>query len=258
MSEKFSLKWNDYQSNWKKSLSELRNDSEFTDVTLISEDKVKFSAHKLLLLSCSNMFKLILKGNNHANPLLYLGGVSSVNLSFILDYIYWGEVNLLQEQLESFLESAQKLEVEGLNGIENQYEEKDQNMSDQQFEDLKHYQAQENQIVNLNKSKTSTTRRQFTKPSSNTNITSTDIIKYDVTSMTAEEIVRKNEELYEEKDGGFSCLVCDYSTSFRNNTIKRHIETHFHGLSYTCKYCNKEFRSKNILYKHAMLCNFKK
>ena len=41
MSEKFSLKWNDYQSNWKRSMSELRNESEFSDVTLISEEKVK-------------------------------------------------------------------------------------------------------------------------------------------------------------------------------------------------------------------------
>ena len=37
MSEKFALKWNDYHSNWTKSLSELRKDSDFSDVTLISE-----------------------------------------------------------------------------------------------------------------------------------------------------------------------------------------------------------------------------
>ena len=115
MSEKFSLKWNDYQSNWKQSLSELRTDSDLADVTLISEDKVKFSAHKVILSSCSDIFKFILKGNlNNSNPLLYLSGVSSVNLKFILDYIYHGEVNLFQEQLDSFLETAQKLEVEGL------------------------------------------------------------------------------------------------------------------------------------------------
>ena len=76
--------------------------------------------------------------------------------------------------------------------------------------------------------------------------------------MTTEEIEKKAGELYEKQDVGFSCLVCDYSTPFTNNTIKRHIETHFHGLSYTCKYCNKEFRSKNILYKHVALCNFRK
>ena len=64
MSEKFALKWNDYQSNWNSSLSELRKDTDFADVTLISDDKVKFAAHKVILSSCSNMLKFILKENS--------------------------------------------------------------------------------------------------------------------------------------------------------------------------------------------------
>ena len=116
MSEKFSLKWNEYQSNWSRSLSKLRKETDFADVTLVTDDKVKFSAHKILLSSCSNTFKFILKENTHANPFIYLSGVNSVNLGFILDYIYTGEVSLHQEQLDSFLESSQKLEIEGLLG----------------------------------------------------------------------------------------------------------------------------------------------
>ena len=255
MSEKFSLKWNDYQSNWTRSLTESRNDIEFSDVTLISEDKVKFSAHKLILSSCSNMFKFVLKGTNHVNPLLYLGGVSSINLGFILDYIYYGEVNLYQEQLDSFLESAQKLEVEGLLGRDNEQEERDPNILNKKIEDY-HFKAEETQVVNINTNKTFKTRIQYTKPSSS--ITSTEITKYDVQSMTAEEIQKKTEELYEKKDGVSHCLVCDYTTSFTNNTMKRHIETHFEGLSYTCKFCSKEFRSKTPKYKHEMVCNFRK
>ena len=71
MSEKFSLKWNDYQLNWNKSLNELRKDTDFADITLISDDKVKFSAHRILLSTCSNFFKFILKDNVQANPLMY-------------------------------------------------------------------------------------------------------------------------------------------------------------------------------------------
>ena len=94
MSEKFSLKWNDYQLNWNKSLNELRKDTDFADITLISDDKVKFSAHRILLSTCSNFFKFILKDNVQANPLMYLSGVNSINLGSILDYIYHGEVNI--------------------------------------------------------------------------------------------------------------------------------------------------------------------
>ena len=116
MTEKFSLKWNDYQSNWNRAINDLHKDTDFADVTLISDDKVKFSAHKIVLSSCSSMFKFILKGNTHGNSMLFLGGVNSINLGFILEYIYQGEVNLYQEQVESFLESAQGLEIEGLLG----------------------------------------------------------------------------------------------------------------------------------------------
>ena len=114
MSKKLALKWHDSQSNWSNSLSSLRNDTEFADVTLISEDKVKFSAHKVLLASCSSMFKFILEGHNNSIPLLYFGGVSSEDLGFILDYIYFGEINIFQEQLDSFLETAKKLDINGL------------------------------------------------------------------------------------------------------------------------------------------------
>ena len=99
MSEKFSLRWNDYQSNWCKSLIELRKDTDLADVTLVTDDKVKITAHKILLSSCSNIFKFILKEISHPNPLVFLSGVNSVNLGFILDYIYYGEVKLYQEQL---------------------------------------------------------------------------------------------------------------------------------------------------------------
>ena len=103
MSEKFSLKWNDYQANWNKAINNLHKDTDFADVTLISDDKVKFSAHKILLSSSSNMFKFILKGTNQNNSLLFLRCVSSINLGFILEYIYQGEVNLYENNWKAFL-----------------------------------------------------------------------------------------------------------------------------------------------------------
>ena len=69
-------------------MSKLRKETDFADVTLVTDDKVKFSAHKILLSSCSNTFNFILKENTHANPFIYLSGVNSVNVGFILDYIY--------------------------------------------------------------------------------------------------------------------------------------------------------------------------
>ena len=220
MFEKFSLKWNDCQANWTQALTELRNDNESADVTLISDDKVKFSAHKIILSACSNLFKIIFKDNTHASPLLYLGGVNSVNLGFILDYMYNGEVNLFQEQLDSFLESAQKLEVEGLLGGDEENNEEDILKPDEGTQD-QNIELEEKQIVKIDQTQT----RRHSRTALN------DITKFNVGSWTPEEIEKKIKDLYEKKDGVFSCLACEYTTTSDSAKIKRHIEVHFEGLT---------------------------
>ena len=113
-SEKFSLKWNDFQTNVSKSFSELRRDEDFFDVTLISDDESKLSAHKVVLASCSSFFKSVLRATNTSNPIIYLSGINSQNLRFMLDYMYQGEVQIFQEDLDLFLTVAQKLKIQGL------------------------------------------------------------------------------------------------------------------------------------------------
>ena len=243
MLEKFALKWNDYHSNWNKSLSHLRKDTDFADVTLISDDKVKFSAHQVLLSSCSNMFNFILKENNNANPLLYLGGVSSVNLGYILDYIYHGEVNLFQEQLDTFLESAQKLEIEGLIGQEGvgKLEEETYNIENTNFQEEENIPQEAKSLVRSNDNQKVISRRQYARPANN-----------DVTSFTSEEIEEKIKELYQKVDGEWTCIICDYSSKFKAN-VRKHVEKHMDGLSYSCNLCNKEFRLINSLNCHKSM-----
>ena len=83
-------------------------------MTLVSDDQTQIPAHKLVLSASSHFFKSILKRNSHSHPLLYLSGVDSKSLGFVLDYIYQGEVQIYQHDLDNFPEIAQKLEIEGL------------------------------------------------------------------------------------------------------------------------------------------------
>ena len=259
MAEKFALKWNDFQSNWSSSLTELRKEADFADVTLISEDKVKFSAHRILLSSCSNMFKFILKENNHANPLLYLGGVSSQNIGFILDYIYYGEVKLYQEHLDSFLESAERLEISGLiGGNEESTDTKDEDLFIGKNQSQKLNKAEEMLISDDTSSSLVTTldtdvvkqKKQYSRASTN------GVSSIYVGNMTPEEIEAKTQELYQKIDGVLTCLLCGKTSSQMSN-IKFHVETHMDGLCYTCNICNKDFRSKSILKNHRQRSHLK-
>lgn len=56
----------------------------------------------------------ILKKNPHQHPLLYLKGVKFKELVSVLNFMYMGEVNVAQEELNSFLSVAEELRVKGL------------------------------------------------------------------------------------------------------------------------------------------------
>ena len=112
-SEKFCLRWNDFETNISGAFRELREDKDFFDVTLACDDQ-QMQAHKVILSACSPFFRGVLKRNPHAHPLLYLKGVKYVDLVAVLNFMYHGEVNVAQEELNSFLAVAEDLKVKGL------------------------------------------------------------------------------------------------------------------------------------------------
>ena len=112
-SEKFCLRWNDFESNISIAFQELRDDKDFFDVTLACDDE-QIQAHKMILSACSPFFRTILRRNPHPHPLLYLKGVKYTDLQSVLNFMYHGEVNVAQEELNSFLTVAEDLQVKGL------------------------------------------------------------------------------------------------------------------------------------------------
>jgi len=112
-SEKFCLRWNDFETNISSAFRELRDDKDFFDVTLACDDE-QIQAHKVILSACSPFFRNVLRRNPHQHPLLYLKGVKYTDLQSVLNFMYHGEVNVAQEELNSFLAVAEDLRVKGL------------------------------------------------------------------------------------------------------------------------------------------------
>ena len=128
VTEKFCLKWNDFESNISHSFRELREDKDFFDLTLACDDENQISAHKVILAACSPFFRSILRRNKHEHPLLYLKGIKHTDLTAVLNFMYHGEVNVAQEDLNSFLAVAEELKVKGLTQ-QKKSEEKKENSS---------------------------------------------------------------------------------------------------------------------------------
>ena len=108
------MTWNDFKENLGSSFMELRGDKDLTDVTLACEDGKQVETHKVILAASSPFFMTLLKRNNHPHPLICMRGFKSEDLFAIVDFFYFGETNILQEQLDSFLAVAVELQVKGL------------------------------------------------------------------------------------------------------------------------------------------------
>ena len=123
--DNFCLRWNDFAENVSGAFKELRAESDFFDVTLACSDggARTLQAHKVILSACSTFFKTTFRqqmnAHKHPNPYIYLRGVSYSDLVSILDFIYNGEVNVAQEDLNSFLAVAEELQIKGLTNREN-------------------------------------------------------------------------------------------------------------------------------------------
>ena len=246
MSEKFSLKWNDFQSNVTKSFSQLRKEEEFYDVTLVSDDQQQLSAHKVVLSTCSGYFKQVLRHNKHSHPLLCLEGINSMELNFVLDYIYQGEVQILQDQLERFLQIAQRFNLEGLNEKEIDGKEIiEENVPKKEFEEYYKPTVDDERVVEpiLN------SRRYQERGTSNL------VAKIDSGNVTSVDDVEEklNELLETNADGTFGCKHCGKSGAKKSRNMKNHIETHLEGLSFPCNLCGKTFRSRNSIGCHMSI-----
>ncbi|XP_053631011.1 protein abrupt isoform X2 [Cherax quadricarinatus] len=119
MSEQcFCLRWNNYQSSVVGVLRSLLEEGQFVDVTLACDGR-RLKAHKLMLSACSNFFRELLKENPSDHPIIFLRDVRFWELESIMDFIYNGQVNVMQDQLPGFIRTAEALQIKGLAAVNN-------------------------------------------------------------------------------------------------------------------------------------------
>ena len=233
MAEKFNLKWNDFSSTVSNSFANLRREKEFFDVTLVTGDEIQIPAHKLVLSACSGFFKSILSKNVHSHPLLYLSGVSSGDLTMVLDYIYQGEVQIHESEMETFLKISEQFRIQGLMSKNIEQRPPAQNIKKKK---------RSNETPAIEVKAEPPAERELEEVSD----TSREMLNVSDMAEGQEKIL----ELLEKRDGLYHCTVCGYEKKDKTK-VTRHIERHVEGLAYSCELCHKTFRSKNAKYHHS-------
>ena len=107
------LQQSEFVSNYVGSFQELRSAGELFDVTLACEDET-VEAHKVVISACSPFFRRVLTKTKQNHPFIYLKGVLYKDLVALMEYIYAGETQVLAEDVNRFIETAQELKVKGL------------------------------------------------------------------------------------------------------------------------------------------------
>ncbi|KAF2356690.1 BTB/POZ domain [Trinorchestia longiramus] len=112
--KQLSLTWNHHGSTYRSMFNILRQKNLLTDITLAC-DGCQFSAHKLVLATCSQYFQAMLCAvPDGGHPIVYLRDVSASEMKAILEFMYTGEACLPQSQVGSLLKTAESLKIKGL------------------------------------------------------------------------------------------------------------------------------------------------
>ena len=113
--EKFNLLWHTYTDHLSEMLHNMMTSNELTDITLVSEDKIPFKAHKVVLFACSLVFKSTISDNSLPSLTIFLRGIQSQEIDSILQFLYLGQATFSQERMNEFLNVAKSLEIKEIN-----------------------------------------------------------------------------------------------------------------------------------------------
>ena len=259
MSEKLCLQWNDFQDNVKSAFGNLKESTDFADVTLACEDGHQIEAHKVVLAASSPFFQAIFKRNKHSHPWIYMRGVKPNDLAAMVDFLYLGEANVFQENLDSFLAIAEELQLKGLKGSDNSSEISPY-AKDAQIKPKQNYKRDKNLLLN-------TTAKEITKDHESSKKTT--IVENQALALPTQmhfsgnlqdlaETVKSMMETSQNmvpngkyrRTPGKICKVCrkeGHATDIINHIEANHLE----GVSIPCNFCEKLFGSRNGLKSHV-------
>ena len=110
----YNLTWDSFPEHLGSIFQDLSKSNRFSDITLVCDDQKLYKSHKFILSASSDVFKAIFSNETQSPPMIYLRGVSHIDLALILSFVYTGQVTFEQERLSEFLKTAKDLKIYGI------------------------------------------------------------------------------------------------------------------------------------------------
>ena len=212
--EKYSLMWHTYSDHLRSMMKEMMMDEDFSDVTLVTEDKKQIKANINILSACSPVFKHILKIDKNSRPIIYLRGIQYTELESIMQFMYLGEASFYEERMDEFLAVAKSLEIKQLSETESNDDSDDHHPTSDQ--DTSTEFVEEQTVISDN-------------------------INNQAQQQRYGSVVRGN--------GIYECDRCNKTYS-DSGGLKRHIQSVHEGVKYTCDQCDYQAAQKCYLRRH--------
>ena len=207
----FNLKWYTYTDHLREMLHDMMSSNELTDVTLVTEDKKHFRAHKVVLSASSPVFKSIISENLNSSPFIYLRGIQSQEIESILQFIYLGQATFYQERMKEFINVAKGLEIKEISkDLENEHKDVD-------------------------------LKKEF--------VETDEITSKDILNKQSEVKLKPNNKAQQRGYKNHTCEQCGYESKWLKQ-VEQHIKTVHEGYTYPCQHCNYKATDPSNLRRH--------
>jgi hypothetical protein len=220
---------NNFASNAKHIFENLLIDSEYADVTLACDDDKQIKAHKFILSESSPFFRRIFVGNPEPNMMIILHDVRFSELQSIMEFLYKGEAEVAENMLDSFLDTAEYLEIKGLGdhirGLKSKKEQKERSSDEtHEFERIRPELRTQNELEDV---------LHFTEEEKELFLKKPRIEPEKMKIMSNSETITNSSAT---KVRNFPCEKCTYRGTTKK-VLKQHILTKHEGVKFPCKEC---------------------
>ena len=243
--EKYTLTWHSYSDHLKSMMKELMMNEDFSDVTLVTEDKKQIKAHINILSACSPVFRDILKKERNSNQIMYLRGIQFPEMESIMQFIYLGEATFYEERMDEFLAVAKSLEIKELcNTSPWEKDEPEVSSCDPvtSTENLK----EETDVLSSHSKLEVQQERQRRVISGNVRNECDQCHK----TYSGRGALYKHKQTVHQ-GVKYACDICDHQATQKSDLIK-HIQSKHEGIRYACDQCGQQFTKKENLRTHII------